>query len=176
MAGTSPRTGEALPDLALYSPSERLLGASMPSRLRIARRSASALSLIVLILVAGCGPSLPRTYSVRGRIDHVDGDVADLADANIEAVLESDNMMRASGTIASDGTFDLEMVLSGVLVRGALEGDYRARIVLTDDGGKEATRKRRAAISPRFLSTTTSGMSFKVPPSEEVVLKVSRRS
>lgn len=147
----------------------------MQSRLQTPRRHASAVLFLLLALVAGCGPSLPTTYPVKGRIELTDGDVADLADANIEVIQETDKSARASGTIAADGSFELESLHSGVLVRGALAGDYLARIVLTDDGGREATKKRRAAIHPRFLSPSSSGLSFTVPAPGPVVLKVSRK-
>src|SRR5262249_61713310 len=61
---------------------------------KIARARVASLAAVMAFLgmlnSAGCGPSGPKTYPVRGRVEVAGGDVRHLAGANIEAALESD--------------------------------------------------------------------------------------
>jgi hypothetical protein len=131
-------------------------------------------ALAAAIGVLGCGPGGPRTYPVRGKVELVSGNATALAGSTIEAALESDTTVRASGTIQEDGRFTLETLHAGVILKGAQEGKYQARIILADDD--PATRRRAAkALARRFLQFNTSGLSFEAPASGEVVLRVSPR-
>jgi hypothetical protein len=133
------------------------------------------MALVGMGSVVGCGPAGPRTYPVRGRVEATAGDVRPLAGSNVEAALESDPTVRASGVIQPDGRFTLETLHAGVILKGAPAGTYQARIILDDDGDREARRQRRAAVHPRFLQFKTSGLSFQVPADGDVILKVAPR-
>jgi hypothetical protein len=139
-------------------------------------RAAVAAALLALagLGVAGCGPAGPKTYPVRGRVEFTGGDVGQLAGSNVEAALENEPTVRASGVIEPDGAFTLATLDAGVLRKGAKEGKYRARIILAEE---DATGKRRRPppLAPRFLQFATSGLALQVPTSGEVTLKVSSR-
>ena len=123
----------------------------------------------------GCGPAGPKTYPVHGKFEVAGGDAAHLAGATVEAAEVTDPSVRASGTIQSDGSFTLETLHAGVIKKGAQEGNYKVRIILGDDGDREARRLRRAAVHARFLQFETSKLSFQVPTSGDVILKVAPR-
>lgn len=120
----------------------------------------------------GCGSKGPKTHPVVGKIELETGDVADLAGSNIEAASLADPTIRASAEIQSDGSFKLETLHEGVIKKGAIEGEYRVRIILNDDDPK--SRKRAAkAIARRFLEFDTSGLLLAAPSKEAVVLRLS---
>jgi hypothetical protein len=133
-----------------------------------------ALIALALAGVLGCGRAGPKTYPVSGKIELAAGDVKQLAGSHIEAVLDSDPSVRSSGEIKEDGTFALETLHAGVILRGAREGSYRARIILTDED-RAAKRLAAQALSTRFRSVETSGLVFQVPAENDVTLSVSQR-
>jgi hypothetical protein len=134
------------------------------------QRILAAFIAVAGLLAGGCS-SGPKTYSVKGKVDHSAGEVSALTDVIVEASLESDPTVRASGSVQSDGSFTLETLHAGVIYKGALEGKYQVRFILPDDD-KEARRKAVKALDPRFLKFETSDLSLQVPPNGEVVLKV----
>ncbi|HKB06076.1 MAG TPA: hypothetical protein VKD90_28030 [Gemmataceae bacterium] len=136
---------------------------------------AAAIAFAGLCGMAGCGPDGPKTYTVRGRVEVAGGEAKHLAGANVEAALDSDPTQRASGVIEPDGTFALETLHEGKILKGAQAGSYKARIVLSDDGDRESKRQQRTAVHPKFFKFETSGLTFQVPTNGEVVLQVSPR-
>ena len=144
------------------------------SRHRGAKNAAVLLALLGLWSSAGCGPGGPKTYPVRGKIELAGGNVEHLAGSTIEAALESDTTVRAAGSIEPNGSFTLETLYAGVLRKGALAGNYKARIIPTEDGDAKTKRLARAAVHSRFLQFH-SDLSFQVPAQGEVVLKVAPR-
>jgi hypothetical protein len=148
----------------------------MRSSLRARASSAAAvLAFVGLWGMVGCGPAGPKTYPVRGKVELAGGDASNLAGNNIEAAMASDSTVRASGVIQPDGSFTLETLHAGVILKGAQEGNYQVRLILDDDGDRESKRRRRAALHPRYLDFKTSGLSFKVPTEGDVLLKVAPR-
>jgi hypothetical protein len=134
---------------------------------------AAFMALLAALMVAGCSGG-HRTYPVQGKVELAGGNVEHLAGANIEAALESDPTVRASGLIEPDGSFTLETLYAGIIYKGALEGNYQVRIVLSDDD--KATRRAAAhALHPRFLQFQTSGLSLQVPTQGDVTLKLAPR-
>jgi hypothetical protein len=130
---------------------------------------------LVLASLAGCGNSGPKTYPVKGKIEFADGDVKQLAGQYVEFKLESDPPLVVSGEIQDDGTFTLGMLHEGKLYKGAPEGTYRARIVLPEEEDEEGARRRPTVVHSRFLDFDRSGLSFKLPTSGDITVKVSRR-
>ncbi|MFO0806329.1 MAG: hypothetical protein U0791_24765 [Gemmataceae bacterium] len=123
-----------------------------------------------LAFVLGCGDSGPKTYPVNGTITLPSGDSSPLAGHNIEASLDGEPTVRASGVIEPNGRFKLETLQNGKVVTGAREGTYKVRLVLSDDDA--ASRKlARKAVPPRYFQFDTSGLAFQVP-SEDVKLEV----
>ena len=122
--------------------------------------------------VCSCGPKGPKFHEVNGKIELADGDVRVLAGSTIEAALESDNTVRASGEIQADGSFTLESLHEGVIKKGAQEGTYQVRIILGDDD-KQLHRQAAKALNERFLKFQTSNLTFQVPANGTVTLKMS---
>ena len=136
--------------------------------------SIGALALVTSMMTLGCGPAGPKTYPVNGRVELTQGDGAVLAGTNIEVSLESDPTVRASGVIDENGRFTLETLHGGKIWKGAVEGSYQVRLILSDDD-KEARRKAAQAISPKALKFESSGLKIQVPANGEVTLKVPKK-
>lgn len=123
-----------------------------------------------LACVLGCGDSGPKTYPVNGTITLPSGDSSPLAGHNIEASLDGEPTVRASGVIEPDGRFKLETLQGGKIVTGAREGSYKVRLVLSDDDA--ASRKlAKKAVPARYFQFDTSGLAFQVP-GDDVKLEV----
>ncbi|MCI0358533.1 MAG: hypothetical protein L0211_08625 [Planctomycetaceae bacterium] len=140
-----------------------------------ARYFPAAILLLFASTASGCfGPSGPVTYPVEGQVELSGGKVQNLSGHTIEAALVTDANVRAYGQIASDGSFALETLQGGDIRSGAVEGKYQARIVLSDDD--DSSRAKAAeALNHRFLQFETSGLTFDVPASDDVVLSLSSR-
>jgi hypothetical protein len=123
--------------------------------------------------IAGCGGAGPEFHAVAGTIRLAEGDTSVLAGHGIEAVLESDNQVRAHGTIAADGQFSLETIHEGTVRRGAPAGKYKARIVLSDDDG-ESRRQAAAAVPKKSLQFDVSGLAFEVPAASPLQFRISQ--
>ena len=142
------------------------------TRSQLPARVAAGLLAAGLIAAAGCGRGGPETYPVTGRVLHSSGGEAALAGSYVEAVLQGDPTVRASGVIGPDGSFELATLLGGTILEGAREGTYSVRIIPNDEDAA-STRRAAAAVAPRYLSFETSGLTLRVPPEGEVRLSVS---
>ena len=135
---------------------------------------------VVLVAIAGvagfsgCGSGGVKMHPVAGRIEIAQGDAKPLAGHTLEVVLDSDPAVRAAGQIQEDGSFQLETLQRGSVLKGAVEGKYKARIVLSDDDLKQRTAAAKA-IPARYLQFEKSGLSLQVPAAENVALKLLRR-
>lgn len=124
--------------------------------------------------LTGCGPAGPATYPVSGTLALTGGEVSHLAGSTIEVASDADPTVRAAGEIQPDGRFTLETLHAGAMRRGAREGTYKVRVVLSDDD--PATRKRAAkAIAPKYLKFDTSGLTLRVPADDDVTLPVTAK-
>jgi hypothetical protein len=132
-----------------------------------------AFALAVSLGIAGCGGSGPEFHPVIGSVQLTDGETAVLAGHGIEAMLESDNQVRAYGTIAADGQFFLETLHEGSVRRGALAGKYQARMVLSDDD-IETRRLAAAALPKKAFQFDSSGLAFEVPSASPIQLRISK--
>lgn len=140
----------------------------------VRRIRAGAVAAVVASLwwLAGCGEAGPKTHRVNGRVELAGGNAGDLAGATVEAALESNTTTRASGVIQPDGTFKLETLHNGVILKGAMEGKYQVRILNSDDDDVGNKKARRAALNKKYTKFDTAGLSFEVPAEGEVVLKL----
>jgi len=123
-------------------------------------------------LMLGCKSDGPSFHTVKGKVELAGGDVSHLAGCLIEAESDTEPKVRASAEIMADGSFTLETLYLGVIRKGAVEGNYRVRLVLSDDD-KQAKRRAAKAIDKRYLKFETSGLQFTVPAKEDVILKLS---
>src|SRR5438045_3743874 len=98
-----------LPSISLASTffeSRVFMRSNQPIRTAAAGIAAIGMSLVA---VFGCGRGAPKTYPVKGFVQHADGKIEDLAGSHVEAASTSDPTVRASGVIQKDGSFKLEM-------------------------------------------------------------------
>lgn len=146
----------------------------MFSRLNLTVRPALVLVIAGHLGLLGCGPGGPTTYRVKGQVELIGGEVKLLAGHHVEAVLASDPTVRASGEIQQDGSFTLETLRAGVILKGAQEGTYQVQFILSDDDRENWSRAMQA-LAPRFLDYRTSGLSFQVPADGNVTLQVAPR-
>ena len=123
--------------------------------------------------VTGCASEV-RTHPVAGKIEVSGAAVTALAGSHFEIARVGDRNVRASGEIQADGSFQLQTNHAGVILDGAFEGQYQARIILTDES-RDARRRAAAAIAPRYLDFATSGLTVQVPGAGAVVLVVAAR-
>src|SRR4051812_41405007 len=114
------------------------------------------LAAVGMLALAGCADG-PKTYPVSGKVALAGGEVQKLAGHHIEAALGSDPNVRASGVIGPDGTFTLETLHAGKILKGALEGTYRVRLIPADedDNGKKL---KKPPIAAKHLNFATSGL------------------
>jgi hypothetical protein len=132
------------------------------------------LALAASGLLFGCGPGGPKTFPVTGQVELVGGEIKLLVGSHVEAALESDATIRASGQIQEDGSFRLQSLHQGATKAGAREGKYKVRLILADDD-QANLKQARKAVPPRYLNFATSGLSVTVPPTGEVALTIAPR-
>lgn len=134
-------------------------------------RTLVVVTAISMLSLTGCGNSGPKMHAVKGKVEIEAGEVKNLAGTNIEASLDADPTVRASGVVGADGSFTLETLHEGVIKKGAREGTYQVRFILPDDD-KEARRAAARSLDKRFLKFETSGLTLQVPSTGDVTLKV----
>ena len=127
-----------------------------------------------LCVIAGCGASGVKTHPVAGKIAIQGAEVKPLAGHTVEIALDTNPELRASGQIRDDGSFELETLHSGTILKGAVAGTYKARIVLSDDDAMERLLAAKS-IPARYLQFEKSGLSLQVPATDGVTLNVLRR-
>jgi hypothetical protein len=126
---------------------------------------------VVGVAAAGCGSAGPRTHPVAGRVELVGGGAGQLAGHHVEVARADDPTVRAAGVIGPDGRFRLETLAGGKVLPGAWEGEYRARLVLTDEG--DGTKKPK--LPRRYLDFKSSGLTVRVPADGEVTLTLATK-
>ncbi len=134
----------------------------------------NALALVALAGLVGCGPGGPRTYPVNGTVELAGGEVSALAGHHIEAVLDGDPAVRAAGVIAPDGSFVLETLDAGLVLQGAREGRYKARLLPAEEDA-DGRKLRKPPVAAKYLRFETSGLSFEVPAKGTVAVRLSAR-
>lgn len=117
------------------------------------RRLAAGLALAF----AGCG-SPDGAVPVTGTVAWPGGE---LTGHIIEVSLATDPTVRGFGTIDSSGRFNLERLVDGKTAAGLQPGDYRARLIINDEGDGQTKRPK---VPARYLDFKTAGWSVTVPP------------
>ena len=128
----------------------------------------------VIAFAIGCGGHNVKTHPVQGRLNVKNGNIALLAGHTIEVALDADPKVRAAGVIQDDGTFELETVQGAAVLKGALPGAYKARIVLGDDDPAKRNGALKA-FDPRYFNFEKSGLALAVPSPDSPSLTILRR-
>jgi len=129
---------------------------------------------LALLVLTGCSAGHIKTYPVKGKVELKDGDVQMLTGSHVEFKHETDPDLRPTGKIASDGTFRVQTLHKGIILPGAPEGKYQARIILADESDEGVPKRKGDPFHRRFLDFQTSGLSVAVP-SSDVTVSLSRR-
>lgn len=128
-----------------------------------------------LLALTGCGGSSgPKTYAVEGRVTLSGGDPAALAGHYIETTKQG-SAETAFAVIEPDGRFKLESLHAGNLAKGATEGDYQVRLVLSDDIINANRKPAKSPVAAKYLQFKSSGLSLHVPPKGDVALMVTAK-
>jgi hypothetical protein len=129
----------------------------MSLRARISKqgllRSSAKLSGVVVLLGAcgltGCGPSLPKTYPVTGRVVQKNGRAFTGGSVTFKSV--SDETIIADGEIGPDGTFSLRTKMHGLDKPGAAAGEHH---VMVEDPKRNVAPDGQLRITPLLVSKT----------------------
>ncbi|MBA4192289.1 MAG: hypothetical protein C0467_30330 [Planctomycetaceae bacterium] len=137
-------------------------------------RAILAITLLAMPNLTGCGPDQPKTHPVTGKVTLAGGNVKQLAGHYVEAVLDTDPLVRSSGIIGPDGGFTLETLHAGEILKGAREGKYQVRIVRAeeDDNGQKL---RKPPIANQYFQFQGSGLSLTVPATNDLTLELRSR-
>ena len=136
--------------------------------------AAAGLFALSVLGTVGCGPVGPKTFPVKGQVQLPGGDIKVLAGHSLQIVQEGDPQVQAYAEIKPDGSFALESYDKGVVSAGALEGKYKARIVLSDDN-LEARDRAAQVVPSTYLQFDTSDLKLEVPAKGDVTLPLVRR-
>ncbi|MCI0456516.1 MAG: hypothetical protein L0Z62_05990 [Gemmataceae bacterium] len=115
------------------------------------------LTALLLSGLAGCGPQLPKTYPVKGKVVFKGGK-AWKAGGTITFQLVSDPTVMADGQIQPDGTFTLTTKMHGKARAGAAAGEHK---VMVEEGSTEG-KDGQAVIRPVGV-----GKTYQVVPGGE---------
>jgi hypothetical protein len=126
-----------------------------------------ALAAAILCSLAGCGPSLPPTYPVKGKAVMKGGKPFNLRDGSmITFQLASDKTVVAEGVIQKDGTFTLTTKMFGKTKPGAAEGEHNVFVVEGPPPGE--------ALSPVYVPIIVSKTFKVVPGNNEFTVEVEK--
>ena len=120
---------------------------------------------LTLILLAGCGPSLPKTYPVAGKVVDQHGKPWPGGMITLHAV--ADSKVIAVGEIGKDGSFTLTTKMYGKEKPGAAEGEHSVSI----DTGPVAGADGQLVIQPVVVPG-----KYKVEPRENTITITARKA
>lgn len=123
------------------------------------------LALTMALLGSGC-QSKDAALSVAGTVTWAGGP---LTGHFVEVVQSDSPTTRGFGEIGSDGRFKLSRLVDGKTAAGLPPGNFRARLVLSDEGDGVI---KKPAVPVRYLDFKTSGWTVSVPVSGDVTWSV----
>jgi hypothetical protein len=126
--------------------------------------------LVIVTLVAGCGGKEvagPPTVPIKGKVEFTKGgNVAELSNRTIAIAFQSIEQpdLLAFGPILEDGTFTMTTQVDENGKPGVVAGTHRVKLLADESAERFVNRK--------FLNYETSGLTVKVPPEGDVVIRV----
>jgi hypothetical protein len=96
---------------------------------------------------AGCGPQIPKTYPVKGKVVVTGGKLS--KGSTIMFQLVSDTQVVADGVIQDDGTFMVTTKMYGKSRAGAVEGEHNVLISEPDTRGPNGLPAYRPIIASK---------------------------
>jgi len=129
--------------------------------------------LPLVVLVAGCGPGLPKVYPVKGKVVYKGkGPARDLTRYSVQLQSLTDPKELPGGEIAEDGTFTLYTRVGGKVIPGVKEGTYRACIV---QPAVEGGPPPKLVIPRRYISMETANLQYEIKPEpSEITVEIER--
>ena len=127
------------------------------------------LSISLLISLAGCRDSQPRTYPVQGLVRFADGKVLRGGSIEFESS-ETDPPLLARGIIGPDGSFRLGTF---ELDDGAIAGKHRVVVLSNYQIGTGAERPGKIpqqVLHPKYRGFKTSGIVQQIKPDKNTLL------
>lgn len=121
---------------------------------RLARRSATLLTLAALTGVAGCGAG---RYPVTGRVVYDDG--SPLPEGSVVGESTDGGPVMARGSVKSDGRFEWGTDRPG---DGAKPGKYRVIVIPRALGDAELAKGELPAVDGKYTKYETSGITVEV--------------
>jgi hypothetical protein len=129
---------------------------------------------VLLGLLAGCGPSGPKTYPVQGKVVTAKAeDQKRLQGKGIEFQSTTEPNTRAFGVLQADGSFTVSTYRLGATAPGAIEGTHKARLQIDMASDEDnPTPKKKVTVDRKYTRFETSGWEITVPTTGEVLLKM----
>lgn len=128
----------------------------------------AGISLIVCLVVMGCGASQIPTYPVSGTVVFEDGSSVRTGVVELESL---DTKLSAAGTIREDGSFVLGTYKSD---DGACAGRHRVIVVqlIINDGTVKHSKNHGHPVDPLYASYATSPLTAIVKERDDNTLKL----
>jgi hypothetical protein len=123
--------------------------------------------------LTGCGPGMPKTYPLRGRVVFKGG--PPLSGGSIAFESTGEPRWHGGAEVGPDGTFAHVMTVGpdGKGARGLVEGEHRVRIDL--GRGDPGEGRPRVRVPARYLGFEKSPLMVRVPaPGDEVTFELER--
>ncbi len=133
-------------------------------------RGARMVCGLLTLTLFGCSES--SLQPLAGKIKYVgDSEFAFSGDV-VELRSQSDPSINAYGEVQPDGSFEVDSLDQGKIVKGAKPGKYAVRLVIADDD-YEHKKLASKAINKKYFSFDTSGLEVDVPATN-VAISITR--
>lgn len=120
----------------------------------------------IVMCLTGCGGSKIKTHPVAGKVAIADGSPEMIAGCIVEFMQVADPLVRSSGRIDASGAFRMETLFQGEILSGVPEGEYKARIIISDEDEDGNPRRGPLSVHKRFQDFESSGWSVVIPGGE----------
>lgn len=115
---------------------------------------------LVFLAAAGCGPALPKTYPVQGKV--VDPSGKPWGGGRIMFQLATDPGVVADGEIDKDGAFTLTTKMYGKAKPGAAEGEHSVMVESGPTTGPDGQPILRLHVVPKKYKVEPADNTFTI--------------